>query len=155
MLEGDHFRRNSPTIRNCQEWLQSIHAEPSRHWPESAPTLRLSMKNCWGIQDRWSSRRQELLGNCDDVLTLCMADLLWRALRSCQVSRKCYSIISVGEQKKSLMVLTGKMQWKRNYGREWGKEWELKTHFHHLSWNHTLQSSRAPQEWLLIPENTP
>lgn len=56
------------------------------------------------------SSSQGLFGKCDDVLRLCMADLLRRALRTYQVSRKCYSIIFVGEQKKSLMALTGKAQ---------------------------------------------
>lgn len=63
-----------------------------------------------------------LLDNSNDDWRLCMADLLRRALRAFQESKNAiYSLASVGEQKKPLMVLTGKAQWKRNYGMEWEK----------------------------------
>ena len=58
--------------------------------PVSAPTPKLPMKNCGGVQDHWCSSRRGLLDNCNDILRLRMADLLRRTLRTFQVSKKCY-----------------------------------------------------------------
>lgn len=58
--------------------------------PVSVPTPELPRKNCGGIQDRWCSSRRGLFDNCNDVLRRCLADLLRRALRAFQVSKKCY-----------------------------------------------------------------